>query len=294
MFAFDGTGRQTIHMSTGERRVHSIWANGDDVFFLEENEDAAPVSEVFKVPFEGGVPTRLGAATFSEARIFGVDRGSVFISAQGENFSRRYVRVDVMTGEVQVAASTTEGSTPLHVQLAGDEVYFEQGVDDVASLFQFARDGLDATPTQVGAPGVDPACFLPVGAITLTPTKLLCGYSEVAAFDRDGTHGQVILQRDELVRRYLPVATFGEDVIVLRPGDGRDRPGQLSRLSTAGVTPLTLARDLGITAHRFTDDFFPNTSEWPVVVLRTAVYFVEVTPWGTDGAETYHVRRVTL
>ena len=39
-----------------------------------------------------------------------------------------------MTGEVQVAVGTTEGSTPLHVQLGGDEVCFEQGVDDVASL----------------------------------------------------------------------------------------------------------------------------------------------------------------
>ena len=114
------------------------------------------------------------------------------------------------------------------------------------------------------------------------------------AFDRDGARSRSTRQRDARIRRYLPVATFGEDVIVLRPGDGRDRPGQVSRLSIAGGTPLTLACDLDITAHRFTDDFFPNTSEWPVVVLRTAVDFVEVTPWGTDGAETFHVRRVTL
>jgi hypothetical protein len=286
---FDGGGRTSLHTSTADRRVVSLFAFGDTAYFLERDDAAViPVAELWRVPLAGGAAERVGDAAFEEAAIVGVDAEGIFVR-RGTNdpVGSVFERIDPTSGVVTTVGASVDTGTPLQPRVTADDLVFVAGgvgadAGGPLRVFALPKRGEGGTPAVLWTVDVaDDPCGFPLGGLYPTPTRLACGFSGVATRALDGTTPEVLIDPDPLQPLNVLVATDAEALYVIDTVPNTSRDGHMSRLTTDDPTPSAVACGLSKVAYRLVDGFFPNQTEWEVRVGPADVYWIEESFDGT-------------
>lgn len=277
----DGTSPAVLYTSTGRRRVHSVFAYGDSVFFYEDNEDVVPKHELFRIPLTGGEATRVGAVANEDGYIFGVDESHVYLVRNTDQpVGSVFERVEIATGTLSVIGTITETGTPGHVMLSGNDVFFHAGfagsrASEPSNVYGFAKDADNATPSILWETGPQDPCGFPLGGLVATPTKLGCGFSAVASHNRDGSEPLVLIERDAVGPLNIVVASDAENLYLIETSSGEARDARMKRTKSTAGEVTNVVCDLGTVANQLVDGSFPIGYEWEVVVGESEVYWVE-------------------
>lgn len=278
----DGSDRTVLHTSTGKRRVRSVYALDDRVFFLEDNEDLVAKLELFQMPLGGGDVARLGNTESEDGYIFGVDDTHVHlvrntIQPSGSVFER----VAIEGGDLTVTATITGTGTPLHVTLAGDDAFFYAGIAGSAgattpgSVYGFASSGSNVTPTALWQSGPEDPCGFPLGGLVATPQKLGCGFAGVATYSREGEGPTELIPRASSMPLNIVVESDGENLYMIETSDGTSRNARMKRTPSGESDVSVVVCDLGMVSNQLVDGFFPIAPEYEVAVGATDVFWIE-------------------
>lgn len=290
----DGTSPAVLYTSTGRRRVRSVFAYGDSVFFYEDNEDVVAKHELFRLPLAGGEATRVGDVANEGGYIFGVDESHVYLVRNtAQPVGSVFERVEIATGALSVIGTITGTGTPGHVMLSGNDVFFHAGfagpgASQPSNVYGFAKDADNATPSILWEAGPQDPCGFPLGGLVATPTKLGCGYGAVASHNRDGSEPLVLIERDALAPLNIVVASDAENLYLIETSSGQARDARMKRTKSTVGEVTNVVCDLGTVANQLVDGAFPIAYEWEVVVGEREVYWIERAS-GEDG-ELYQLR----
>lgn len=294
-------GATTLFESQGDRRIESLIAAGDTIYYLErDNADPLGAAELFTLPIAGGTPTRVGDVGFDVGRLFAVADGYVYNWRDTDQpVAAVFERVDVAAAAIERIATTADGTgTPFHVTLSGDTIFFMQGfagagASEPVHVYAMAKDADDVAPDDLFQAPTDDPCFGPLGGLFATPTKLACGYADVFVRDRDGGNPTALLESMSLDPGYLLGAADGENLYVLQviaPGGAQD--GRIVRIASSGGELVDIACDVGPIGNPLIDGFFPDQTEYEIAFGDTEMFWIEA---GNDdaGNPRYAVRAAT-
>lgn len=295
----DGSGRTTLHVPTGLRRIVDTRAFGDKVFFLEEDTaDAVPATELWSVPVAGGAAVQVGATSFPAGRIFGVDATHVYIAQNTDSpVGSIYDRVEIATGtSVRLATSLPNTGTPSQISISGNDVFYMAGKTGAQAgshdLYRFDKSLAAQTPTPVLPTGLADLCDIALGGIYATPTKLACGFSALRAGNRDGTGITELIAKDVLKPASNILVGSDAELFYLHDSTGQQtKTSALRRIASSGGELTTIACDLGRIQNRLLRTFFPIQTEYEVIVGATDVFWIEVS--GTDSDPKWMIRHAT-
>ncbi|HEX4341015.1 MAG TPA: hypothetical protein VH062_34135 [Polyangiaceae bacterium] len=276
----NGTGRTTIYTPTGERRVNALITHGTTVYFLELNDDPSPMQELFSLPVAGGTATRLGAATFNAARFVGADDTSLYLVWDTDQpVGAVFARIVETTGAKATAATLENVATPFYPQLSGDSIYFvDSTIGDpiTTNTYGFPKAGADVTPTLLWTSNdTTDTCYLGIGGLTATPTKLVCGLFGVESHARTGGTGAVVVPKDLTMRANEVVASDAENVYLNTPPMDSTSVGTLQRVASTGGAITPIACDVRELENHMADGVFPIQNEFEVIVGGDQLYWIE-------------------
>ena len=280
----DGEGRQTLHTPEGQRRVRSAMAHEDVVYFLEENEEIVSTYELFSIPIDGGAATRIGDSGVPSGYIFGIDDTHVYAVHQAV-----FERIAIDGGAATRIGSLDGAGTPSNVRLSGDDIFFSAGTNggQMRGVYQLDKTASDAQATQLWAIGDDDPCYIILGGLFATPTKLVCGYFSLATRGRDGMDEAILFDGMVLDGPKIPFATDGE---VFYYGGYQGGTSPLSRMTSAGEDQEVIACDTGNISNKLIDASFAIANAYEVVVGDTEVYWIELSA-PDETPPTYKIRR---
>lgn len=280
---FDGEGRQTLHSPTGQRRVRSVIADGETVYFLEENEDIVSAFELFSVPITGGTAERVGEAAIGDGYIFGLDATHLYLLDDSATLSS-VVRIHKSTGAKEtIGRAAGEGATYGHVQLAGDHIYFWAGTP--ATVYALDKTATDTDATLLWAAGSPDRCGFPLGGLFASDDKLVCGYFSLAARDLDGMNETVLFAGMVLDGAKIPLAADGASFYYGGPNQG----AALLRMTNTGEDITEVVCNTGVIANQLVDAFFPIQFEYEVAVGESDIFWIETRM--VDGGYEHLIRR---
>jgi hypothetical protein len=287
VIGIDGEGQETLHSPEGQRRVRSVMAHGDTVYFLEKNEEIVSRFELFSVPLAGGTAERIGDGGIETGAIFGIDDSHVFTVR--DHIIERFA----IDGGALERVGSLAGASLSNLRLSGDDIFFAAGTERGAmhGVYRLDKAGTDAEPEKLwDIPQQDDPCYIILGGLFATPTKLVCGYFSLAARDRDGTMEDILFDGDVLTGLRIPFAVDGEDVYY---GGYQEVRSPLSRMTSAGEDVEVLACDTGRIAHKLLDAFFPMANTFEVVVGDSDVFWIEQDPGDDEAPPTHKIRAAT-
>jgi hypothetical protein len=282
----NGEGRQTLHTPTSGHRFRSVLAHDDTVYFLQENDEIVSTHELFTLPLTGGTPAALGPGV-PDGHIFGIDDTHLFTVRDAI-----FERIALTDGSVERVGSMPTAGTPLHVQLSGDHIFFDAGMAGTSNphlVYRLDKTATDAAPEVLWdtSEGSDP-CYILLGNLLATPTKLVCGYFDLATRNRDGTNQEILFDGSVLTGTKVPMAVDGETVYV---GSVGEAPRRLTRMTSAGEDEEVIVCDTGSVGNKRLDGYFPIINVYEFVVGATELFWVET---DTDSAEALNsIRRAT-
>jgi hypothetical protein len=288
----DGSGREAVFTSTADRRMVSILADGEWVYFLErDNAAPVPIDELFRVPLAGGDVERVGDVGFETAAIVAVDGDLVYLWRRTlDPVGSMLERVDLAAG-ASAATSTTAGvsvdsGTPVQLHESDDGfVFVIGGVGDAAGdplrVVSLPKAGDNAMPTDLWTVATDDPCMLPLGGLFPTPSRIACGFYAVTVRNRDGSDPVELIAADLLAPLNLLVATDLEHLYLVDLVANTDHTARMLRMSTDDPHTTPIACDVGKIANELIDAFFPNQTEYEVAVGAADVFWIEESFDGT-------------
>lgn len=279
----DGSGRTTLATGTDAIRFTSVFAYGDTAYFLQRDyADPVPTDALYSVPITGGTPAPVGDVALEDAAIFDADATGVYIVRNTLTpIGNSFERVDAATGALTNVGAIVDKGTPVQLHASTDRIVFHTGgigadAGGPREVVALAKDATGATPTLLWMtdPGTD-ECGLPLGGLFPTPTKIACGFSDVAVRNADGSAPQVLLERAITEPLNVLVATDVENLYLIDTVAPTDRTGTMLRIATDDPTIVPIACDIGKVAYALVDGSFPNQTEYEVVVGATDVFWIE-------------------
>jgi hypothetical protein len=273
VMAHDAGGDGVIYSSALGFAIGSITWSEDNVLFLEA-PDGDSANALYTIPGAGGDPVQIGAATFESGRLLGADADAAYVYEDGLTMSA-ILRVTLADGAVETVATVPPPGAILHPVFAGDEIFFLGG--DMASIvYRVATADTDGDATEVFAAADSPGCGFPLGGLVATPTKLVCGYQNVAAIAReDGTVDGVIVEGDlTKAPAHVVVASSEESIYTIELNDG-SFDATMRRVSSDGSDEVPLVCDVGRVATQLTDAFFPISNHYQIGVGGGRIVWVE-------------------
>jgi hypothetical protein len=274
--------------------VRSAFARGEDVFFLEEDEEIVSSYELWRVPVAGGDAERIGTSGFASGHIFGADDTHVYV-VHNTNSGAAFQRADIESGEIERMAFAEGSGTPFQVSLSGDDVFFVAGragssASQPLEIYTFQKTDTDATPTSLWVIDDSDQCYLILGGLRATPTKIACGFSGVMTRDRDGTMPNTLIEPNIIEPLNILVATDAENLYLMETVDAMgEELGRMKRIGSDGEGLTPVVCDLGSVGNKLSDAFFPRANEYEVIVGEGSVFWVERRFDGTDNS--YVLRR---
>jgi len=280
----DGSGRVSLHVPSGTRRVIDIQLLDDQVYFLEEETaDPIPAPELWSIPVAGGTATRVGLSTFHAGRFFGADASHVYIAQDTDQpVGSTFDRVEVATGTpVRVATSPANTGTPTQFSMTASEVFYVAGTTGpgggAKDLYRFAKNLVAQTPAKVLPSGLSDLCDIDLGGVYTTPSKIGCGFSALRVGNHDGTGIVELVAKDALRPASIILVGSDSEFFYLHDSTGKTtRTSNLRRIASQGGEIAPIACDLGPLQNRLHRAFFPIQTEYEVIVGTTHVYWVEM------------------
>jgi hypothetical protein len=293
VMAHDGSGDGVIYSSAEGFAIGSVTWSGEDVLFLEA-ADGETANALYTVPGAGGEAVQVGTDTFEDARLLGADADSAYLYQDGLPMAV-ILRVTLADGTVETIAAVPAPGTIMHPVFAGDEIFFLGGSALESTVYRVATTDTGADPTEVFTSADNPGCGFPQGGLVATPTKLVCGYVDVAAVARDDGTSEGVIVEGDLVNGpgNIVVASSEESIYTIEFNDGK-RDTTMRRVSSDGSNEVPLVCDVGRVATQLTDGFFPISNHYQIGVGGGRLVWVEERVSEDDVVSSTSIRSAPL
>jgi hypothetical protein len=289
-----GSGSDLYTSALDEEIVSLAWAGADLVFL--QTLPGATESAAMVIPGTGGTPMQLGTGTFQGAeRIVGTDADAAYVLFNAAG-GAAVDRVALSDGAVTRVGTISGSGTGIHPVLAGGDIFVQAGPaggTDPGEVYRLGTGDTDAEAEVVGAIGGHEACGFPLGGLAATPTRLVCGFADVATFARaDGAPEATIVEGGS-TDPHIVVGSSGERVFMIQRSDGVVA-AQIQAVDAGGGDIEVLACDARKVADLTLDGFFPNQAEYQFAVADGAVVWAQETFAEGETTATWSIRRAAF